>query len=88
MNPDYDAFEYYDQTRTHRALDKDAPIPRAVEAPALGRIVEARSVDSTIDTNDARPDLSLDLVKRSSVQIGVGLGTRVTIDDPDGRATP
>jgi hypothetical protein len=41
-----------------------------------------------IDTNDARPDLSLDLVTRSSAQIGVGLGTRVTMDHPDGRATP
>ena len=29
--------DYYDETRTHLSLDKDAPISRAVEA--LGRIV-------------------------------------------------
>jgi len=36
--------EYYDRSRTHLALDKDAPIPRAVEPPALGRIVEVPQV--------------------------------------------
>jgi transposase InsO family protein len=33
-------FEYYDHTRTHLALDKDAPIPRSVQAPESGRVVE------------------------------------------------
>jgi hypothetical protein len=36
--------EYYDRSRTHLALDKDAPIPRTVEPPALGRIVEDAQV--------------------------------------------
>src|SRR5207249_1707670 len=36
--------EYYDRSRTHLALDKDAPIPRAIEPPAFGRIVEVPQV--------------------------------------------
>jgi len=32
-------FRYYHASRTHLALDKDAPEPRAVEPPDLGRIV-------------------------------------------------
>ena len=31
--------DYYERSRTHLALDKDAPIPRAVQPPALGRVV-------------------------------------------------
>ena len=33
-------FAYYHGTRTHLSLDKDAPEPRPVERPNLGRIVE------------------------------------------------
>src|SRR5438874_6986062 len=33
-------FEYYERTRTHLALDKDAPIPRKVQPPELGKVVE------------------------------------------------
>jgi putative transposase len=32
-------FRYYDQTRTHLALDKDAPVHRPAQAPELGRVV-------------------------------------------------
>ena len=32
-------FRYYHTSRTHFALDKDAPEPRAVEPPDHGRIV-------------------------------------------------
>ncbi len=32
-------FRYYHGSRTHLALEKDAPEPRAVEPPAHGRIV-------------------------------------------------
>jgi transposase InsO family protein len=32
-------FAYYHQWRTHLALDKDAPLPRAVQSPTDGRIV-------------------------------------------------
>jgi hypothetical protein len=78
--------EYYDRSRTHLAPDKDAPVPRAVEAPhSVGSWKCPRS-DSTIDTNDARPDLSLDLVKRSPAQIRVGVrhdrhdGSPVTVE--------
>ena len=31
--------EYYERTRTHLALDKDAPVSRAVSAPTTGRII-------------------------------------------------
>ena len=32
-------FEYYAHSRTHLSLAKDAPIPRAIQPPALGRVV-------------------------------------------------
>jgi transposase InsO family protein len=31
---------YYHQRRTHLSLDKDAPVPRAVQPPACGTIVQ------------------------------------------------
>jgi hypothetical protein len=31
--------EYYEQSRTHLSLDKDAPIPRPIAIPADGRVV-------------------------------------------------
>ena len=37
-------FEYYEQSRTHLSLDKDAPIPRAIQPRELGRIVELPQV--------------------------------------------
>ena len=37
-------FEYYERTRTHLSLDKDAPIPRTVQPPELGRVVELPEV--------------------------------------------
>jgi transposase InsO family protein len=37
-------FEYYERTRTHLSLDKDAPIPRRVQPPELGRVVELPEV--------------------------------------------
>jgi len=36
--------EYYDHTRTHLALDKDAPVPRSVQSPNMGRVVELPQV--------------------------------------------
>jgi hypothetical protein len=30
---------YYEHSRTHLSLNKDAPIPRAIAAPADGRVV-------------------------------------------------
>ena len=33
-------FEYYERTRTHLSLEKDAPIPRTVQPPELGTVVE------------------------------------------------
>ena len=32
-------FQYYEKSRTHLALAKDAPEPRAVDGPENGRIV-------------------------------------------------
>ena len=37
-------FEYYERTRTHLSLDKDAPIPRTVQPPELGKVVELPQV--------------------------------------------
>jgi transposase InsO family protein len=37
-------FDYYDHSRTHLALDKDAPIPRSIQPPELGTIVELPQV--------------------------------------------
>ena len=37
-------FEYYERTRTHLSLDKDAPIPRSVQPPELGKVVELPQV--------------------------------------------
>jgi putative transposase len=37
-------FRYYHQTRTHLALDKDAPDPRPIELPSTGNILQLREV--------------------------------------------
>ena len=37
-------FDCYARSRTHLSLDKDAPIPRAVQPAALGRVVELPEV--------------------------------------------
>src|SRR5215471_11951470 len=37
-------FEYYESSRTHLAVNKDAPVSRAVEGPANGSIVEVAQV--------------------------------------------
>jgi putative transposase len=37
-------FEYYARTRTHLSLEKDAPIPRRVQPPELGTVVELPEV--------------------------------------------
>jgi putative transposase len=37
-------FETYERSRTHLSLDKDAPISRPIQPPALGRIVELPQV--------------------------------------------
>ena len=36
---------YYHEWRTHLSLDKDAPIPRAVQPPARGGIIQVPHVD-------------------------------------------
>lgn len=37
-------FRYYERSRTHLALGKDAPEPRAVHSPDLGEVVELPEV--------------------------------------------
>ena len=37
-------FKYYEWTRTHLSLEKDAPIPRRVQPPELGKVVELAEV--------------------------------------------
>ena len=36
---------YYQRTRSHLALDKDAPEPRAVQSPEDGDVIEIPEVD-------------------------------------------
>ncbi len=36
--------KYYKRSRTHLALDKDVPIPRVVQPPELGSVVELPQV--------------------------------------------
>src|SRR5229473_486187 len=33
-------FEYYHEIRPHRSLTHDSPIPRPVEAPEIGKVIE------------------------------------------------
>ncbi len=33
-------FEYYEHSRTHLALEKDAPVSRVIQPPELGVVVE------------------------------------------------
>lgn len=33
-------FDYYERSRTHLSLAKDAPIPRPVQLPSPGRVIE------------------------------------------------
>jgi hypothetical protein len=48
---------YYERSRTHLSLDKDAPIPRAVMPPSDGRSWQSRkSVGSTTGTRGAQPE--------------------------------
>jgi transposase InsO family protein len=37
-------FEYYDKSRTHLGLAKDAPVPRPVQPPLLGKVIELPQV--------------------------------------------
>ena len=37
-------FSYYGGSRTHLSLDKDTPVPRAIQPPELGRVVELPEV--------------------------------------------
>ena len=37
-------FEYYEHSRTHLALGKDAPESRAIQPPAMGAVVELPQV--------------------------------------------
>jgi len=37
-------FKYYDRSRTHLSLDKDAPAGRPIQLPSLGRVIEIPQV--------------------------------------------
>jgi putative transposase len=37
-------FDYYERSRTHLALEKDTPLPRPVQSPALGKVIELPEV--------------------------------------------
>lgn len=36
--------DLYDRTRTHLTLEKDAPVPRRIQPPEMGRVVELAQV--------------------------------------------
>ena len=47
-----DYLDYYQLSRTHLSLEKDAPEPREVQPPTMGEVVACRkSVDSITDTS-------------------------------------
>ena len=48
-------FEYYLQSRTHLALDMDAPEFRPIELPATGKIVQLPQVGGRTTATSARP---------------------------------
>jgi len=53
-------FKYYERARTHLSLEEDAPIPRRVQPPELGKVVklpEVGELHHRYDTNAARPSL-------------------------------
>jgi hypothetical protein len=37
-------FDYYERSQTHLALEKDTPLPRNVQPPALGKVIELPEV--------------------------------------------
>jgi putative transposase len=37
-------FDYYERSRTHLSLAKDAPVPRPVQPPSLGKVIEIPQV--------------------------------------------
>jgi putative transposase len=47
-------FEYYERTRTHLTLHRDAPIPRSVQPPELGRVVELPEVGGLARRHERR----------------------------------
>jgi len=47
--------DYYNGTRTHLSLSKDAPKPRTVQLPSQGRVVKVRaSVDCITNSSGGR----------------------------------
>ena len=63
-------FEYYEQSRTHLSLDKDASLTRAVQPPTMGRVLELPQLeDFTTDTNDGQLEQSFLLIMRTQKYI-------------------
>src|SRR6267142_2593002 len=48
-------FEYYEQSRTHLSLDKDAPLTRAIHPPEMGRVIELPQVGGLHHRYERRP---------------------------------
>jgi len=67
---------YYHGSRTHLALEKDAPEPRAVDPPAHGRIVALlSSVVSTTATSAARRSRGRSSSRSPGENAGARFGT-------------
>jgi len=48
-------FQYYEGCRTHLSLEKDAPIGRPIQRPALGQVIEIPQTDCIIFTHGTPP---------------------------------
>jgi hypothetical protein len=69
---------YYERSRTHLSLDKDAPIPRPIAPHGEGRIVAIPQVGGVITgTNGTPPDqVSADVLRAARIAALAGLSSR------------
>ena len=62
-------FSYYHQTRPHLSLEKDAPEPRPIQPPELGRVVAVPQVGGLHHRYERRC-----LIGSGPIQLAIGLG--------------
>ena len=73
---------YYQRSRTHLSLDKDAPIPRPIAPPGEGRVVAIPQVGaSTTDTTGVPPDRTL-TTRIQADDSSAGLPVTILTDSP------
>ena len=62
--------DYYQLSRTHLSLDKDAPDPRDVQPPALGEVVELPKVGGLHHRYNDRAEVSHQPTRQRERQMG------------------